>query len=103
MIDREKLRELGRIQNQPEVWGPCEFDIMRKSLPALLDEITRLEGELEKERGKVCVWTEDDNGDYDTGCGQMWSFTCDGPDENGANYCHACGGKLELRAAIKGG
>jgi hypothetical protein len=29
----------------------------------------------------------------------MWTFTEDGPAENGAHYCHKCGGELIIEEA----
>ncbi|RUI20262.1 hypothetical protein [Pseudomonas aeruginosa] len=42
-----------------------------------------------------CKWTES-SGIWKTGCGQTWSFIEDGPAENGALFCHHCGGRLVL-------
>lgn len=42
-----------------------------------------------------CKWTES-SGIWETGCGQTWSFVEDGPAENGALFCHHCGGRLVL-------
>ncbi|EPV7596215.1 hypothetical protein ACV940_003664 [Pseudomonas aeruginosa] len=42
-----------------------------------------------------CKWTES-SGIWETGCGQTWSFVEDGPAENGALFCHHCGGRLAL-------
>ena len=45
-----------------------------------------------------CVWQADDEGTYETSCGQAFVFTCDGPRENGARFCMYCGKPLEARA-----
>ncbi|HCW0396176.1 hypothetical protein [Pseudomonas aeruginosa] len=42
-----------------------------------------------------CKWTES-SGIWETGCGQTWNFIEDGPAENGALFCHHCGGRLVL-------
>ncbi|HHM6129329.1 TPA: hypothetical protein ACRMDF_004247 [Pseudomonas aeruginosa] len=42
-----------------------------------------------------CKWTES-SGIWETSCGQTWSFIEDGPAENGALFCHHCGGRLVL-------
>ncbi|HFL6317878.1 TPA: hypothetical protein ACG4O8_000854 [Pseudomonas aeruginosa] len=42
-----------------------------------------------------CKWTES-SGIWETGCGQTLSFIEDGPAENGALFCHHCGGRLVL-------
>ncbi|HHM8640691.1 TPA: hypothetical protein ACRNRG_006413, partial [Pseudomonas aeruginosa] len=36
------------------------------------------------------------SGIWETSCGQTWSFIEDGPAENGALFCHHCGGRLVL-------
>ena len=42
-----------------------------------------------------CVWTENENGAWETGCGHTWEFITDGPQENGAKYCIYCGHKIK--------
>ncbi|MEH8011974.1 hypothetical protein ABZQ96_04280 [Pseudomonas aeruginosa] len=42
-----------------------------------------------------CKWTES-SGIWETSCGQTWNFIEDGPAENGALFCHHCGGRLVL-------
>ncbi|EOH9030343.1 hypothetical protein ACMD7G_004116 [Pseudomonas aeruginosa] len=42
-----------------------------------------------------CKWTES-SGIWETSCGQTWGFVEDGPAENGALFCHHCGGRLVL-------
>lgn len=39
----------------------------------------------------ACVWNEDDDGTWESTCGQSWQFIEGGPGENGVRYCHACG------------
>ena len=42
----------------------------------------------------TCTWTEDEDGAFETGCGDMFDFTNDGPSENGFKFCPYCGGEL---------
>lgn len=42
-----------------------------------------------------CVWTEDDDGAWDTSCDNRFEFTEDGPEENDFAFCPYCGKKLE--------
>jgi uncharacterized Zn-finger protein len=42
-----------------------------------------------------CVWTEDENGPWETGCGHTFEFFEDGPSENGAAFCLYCGKPVE--------
>jgi hypothetical protein len=47
---------------------------------------------------RVCNWkTNGDSWDgyyWETGCGEAWEFTVDGPKENGCKFCMYCGGVL---------
>ena len=47
---------------------------------------------------RTCTWTQEDDidmpGVYRTGCGELWSFSEGGVEENGMRYCHHCGGKV---------
>ncbi|HHZ6871740.1 TPA: hypothetical protein ACWLT0_002897 [Pseudomonas aeruginosa] len=47
-------------------------------------------------RGIPVVQMDRSSGIWETGCGQTWSFIEDGPAENGALFCHHCGGRLVL-------
>lgn len=42
----------------------------------------------------ICVWTEDDSGNWDTGCGQIFIINEGTPKENQFHFCCFCGGKL---------
>lgn len=39
----------------------------------------------------MCKWQQNDDGQWDTGCGQIFEFTADGPEENGFAFCPYCG------------
>lgn len=43
----------------------------------------------------TCTWTEDDDGYYETSCGEMHVFITGTPSENHYKFCPYCG--LELR------
>ena len=46
---------------------------------------------------ETCEWT-DDNGLWETACGEAWLFSNDGgPVENGMKYCHACGKPVTVK------
>jgi len=50
-------------------------------------------------RQETCTWTLDDGPNasiWNANCGAAWSFTEGGPEDNGCNYCHKCGGKLVI-------
>ena len=42
-----------------------------------------------------CEWKQDDEGNWATGCGEMFSFFEDGPLENGMKFCCYCGLSLD--------
>lgn len=44
----------------------------------------------------TCQWKEDDEGNWDTSCGEKWVFTVDGPTENNVRFCHGCGKPVEV-------
>ena len=41
-----------------------------------------------------CQWSEDLDGNWDTACGETFTFTDGGPKENKAHWCQYCGGEL---------
>ena len=38
-----------------------------------------------------CIWYEDEEGNWDTGCDQSFVFFDGGPSENGMRFCCYCG------------
>lgn len=43
----------------------------------------------------MCKWTQNDDGQWVTGCGNIFEFFDAGPTENGFAYCPYCGHHLE--------
>ena len=43
---------------------------------------------------KPCIWTEDEDGNWDTACGETWVFE-GGPKENRVRLCPSCGHPVE--------
>ena len=43
-----------------------------------------------------CEWTQDDEGNWGTSCGNLHTFIDDGPIENNYKFCPFCGGRLEV-------
>lgn len=39
----------------------------------------------------ACEWNEDEDGNWDTGCGNTFSFDEGGPEENKSKFCCYCG------------
>jgi hypothetical protein len=50
-------------------------------------------------RPRTCVWREDEDGVWHTGCGEAWQFTTDGPTENSQRFCGYCGAHIDARKA----
>ena len=68
----------------------CEYSFHK--IKATVTEIT----ETEPER---CKWTPADQFDdeiWETGCGEEFIFTAEGPKENGVKFCHNCGKPIEI-------
>lgn len=42
----------------------------------------------------VCQWGDDEEGIWNTGCGELFQFDADGPRENGFKFCPYCGKEL---------
>jgi hypothetical protein len=52
--------------------------------------------EIEGEQSELdCEWTEDDDGSWNTQCGQKFTWTVGGPFDNRARWCLYCGKKLK--------
>ena len=43
-----------------------------------------------------CIWTPDEDGIYDTGCGHKYELMRGTPTDNHMNYCTYCGKQLEI-------
>lgn len=57
----------------------------------------------EPTRVRVCVWTEDSEGDgdvYRSGCGHIFQFNTEGPKANNFKFCCYCGLRL-LEKTVK--
>ena len=63
------------------------------ALHAELDRLTSLVG-----HDNHCSWhVEEDGCDiWRTGCGNAFVFNCDGPVENGFDFCPYCGGEIRM-------
>ena len=42
-----------------------------------------------------CVWTETEDGDWETGCGGLFTLFIGGPLENSYTFCPKCGRRIE--------
>jgi hypothetical protein len=68
-------------EEQVSVFGHKYINIPLYTHPAPAKELT-------------CTWTEDDEGTWNTTCGNAFVFTEEGPLKNGFLHCGYCGGKL---------
>jgi len=49
---------------------------------------------------ETCIWDrEDEDGAWDSQCGECWLFIDGGPKENGVKFCQGCGKQVMLAAA----
>lgn len=49
--------------------------------------------------GTECVWRQDNDGYWLTGCGDHpWQYETGGPSDNHQIFCHRCGGKVVVEA-----
>jgi rRNA maturation endonuclease Nob1 len=52
--------------------------------------------EVPKNAGRLeCVWAEDENGIWGTGCGHTFETFTDSPSENGFKFCPYCGKQVK--------
>jgi len=59
--------------------------------------IVDLKARIDALEKRSCQWTEDDDGVWDTECGNAFVFTDGGPSDNNLLFCPYCG------AALRGG
>lgn len=51
----------------------------------------------------TCEWAHnEDDGFWDTECGQSWRFDDGGPKENHMNFCHCCSKPLRIKGGQHG-
>ena len=49
---------------------------------------------LARETPLTCTWTENEDGVYETNCGNLFMFNDGTPSENGFEFCPYCGREL---------
>lgn len=79
----EALREIEGLTNEHS-GGPWTNDINHIARTALLRSEPRL-----------CTWTEDDDGNWGTSCGDTYCMEAGTPRENGYAYCPNCGSRIK--------
>ena len=52
---------------------------------------------------QTCEWTHnEDDGFWETACGEAWRFDDGGPGENNMHFCHSCGNSLRIKGGQHG-
>ena len=54
----------------------------------------KADGGIRGYKDKVCLWTEQEEGQWETTCDNTFEFFAEGPTENGFTSCPYCGGIL---------
>ena len=54
---------------------------------------------VEPDERAACEWSDDDYGNWESSCGELWSFIDGGPKENRVSFCHHCGKPAVVRAS----
>lgn len=106
-IDQAEIKEALRILWDNGLSPPHHPDII-KAAKGVSSIIARLRKDLSDPPADVrehvlksvgywsmCRWTEDSDGNWDTGCGQKHTFMEAGPVENHHAYCPYCGKRIE--------
>ena len=51
----------------------------------------------------TCEWTHnEDDGFWETACGEAWRLDDGGPGENNMHFCHSCGNSLRIKGGRHG-
>lgn len=58
------------------------------------------EAALERVRSEPCIWSEDEDGYWNTACGEAWILNDGGPSDNRCNYCFYCGKPIEEKLFV---
>lgn len=53
------------------------------------------------ETAKPCAWKQDEDGNWDTKCGQFMCFEYAPPKEHGYKFCHGCGHPINFITFIE--
>ena len=97
-------------------WVECEScgmqgnrsaSLMEDCKPKLTEEWNRRTPQpTQAQAGAVpltCEWTHnDDDGFWETACGEAWRFDDGGPGENSMHFCHSCGKSLRIKGGQHG-
>lgn len=84
-----------RGHDGPHTWEMAAEVKALKGLPTVYAPAATVAATVRKMRGRVCAWTEDEDGNWDTDCGDKFVFTESGPTDNGMRFCCYCGKPLK--------
>ena len=59
------------------------------------------QAKLMAEREATCTWTEDNEGVYNSACGEAFEFNEGGPEENNMLFCCYCGKKIMVKKYVE--
>lgn len=104
MIEEVSKVMLARIMSKRDGRG-IKFGII-ENWQTMIQAAPAPSAAVDKRVGRQCLWERENDPDmswWNTSCGQAWSFTTDGPKENGMNFCHYCGKPLRLNPELTNG
>lgn len=89
---------------EPEAFGVTVEPLsasLRRCIVAGLRAAISAPTAVEPDERATCEWTleDDDNGTWQSSCGELWSFIEGGPKENRVSFCHNCGKPAIVRAS----
>ena len=101
-VAREPLTDAQIAEMMRDTWG-CASIAPRHAL-AFARAVERAHGITQA--GAVpltCDWTHnEDDGFWETACGEAWRFDDGGPGENNMHFCHSCGNSLRIKGGQHG-
>ena len=101
-VVREPLTDEQLAEMMRDTWG-CASIAPRHAL-AFARAVERAHGITQA--GAVpltCDWTHnEDDGFWETACGEAWRFDDGGPGENNMHFCHSCGNSLRIKGGQHG-
>jgi hypothetical protein len=74
-------------------------EIFRSLIANFVDEISEAEEKIDRLKAVKCRWKpseEFDNDNWESSCGNLFSFFADGPKENGFEFCPYCGKPITI-------
>ena len=102
-LGHELAKEVNGLSHmgEPYIYAVAGRASFRAAYRKVKEERDSLRQQLEaaqKDVKRTCEWTEQDpdyaSDTWSSECGEMWSFTDGGIEDNRVNFCHGCGGKI---------